>query len=155
MLSLSETSKIFPQQPQKEQLDFFTVEEESEEEIKIKEETEEINKKEQNFKKIESETKEKKEEIIQEAQEETKTKPETYNINKQKIKEQIQKLKDIELKEEIHEKKDEEKEYKKSISESTKMDFNIFSHIYLNEKKTHLKAVEHPQRIYNAMKIRK
>lgn len=31
----------------------------------------------------------------------------------------------------------------------------LFSHCYLNEQKTHLKSIDHPQKNYNLMKIRK
>jgi len=39
--------------------------------------------------------------------------------------------------------------------EEVKKEFLIFSHSYLNEQKTHLRSVVHPQKVYNSMKIRK
>ena len=46
-----------------------------------------------------------------------------------------------------------EEEVKKELPHNE--DFLIFSHSYLNEQKTHLRSVVHPQKVYNSMKIRK
>lgn len=53
-----------------------------------------------------------------------------------------------------------EQEIKKPITLSTTTvsqakNLNLFSHCYLNEQKTHIKSIEHPQKIYNSMKVRK
>ena len=50
---------------------------------------------------------------------------------------------------------DSEHDEKKEQDPSHNKNFTIFSHCFLNEKKTHLHASGHPQKIYHSMIVRK
>lgn len=78
---------------------------------------------------------------------------------KEKDKEQ-KTLKDVNNEFVTVEEDSEEEIIKKPITFSTTTvsqtkNLNLFSHSYLNEQKTHIKSIEHPQKIYHSMKVRK